>query len=280
LAKKVAVHLLIAVVLNQACLYGYRRANGDLSEHPPAYTYNDGIFLLCFWAPIVQPGDFPLPELRNAIFKNLHYDLRDPTVRNIQCYAPDGLVGRIREEATRRLGYSDALLANKLAKKTALRAVKRDPIGLLKLSAHTYAQFFDTSYLRYTVELDEGFHNPGDPEFRRELLTNFHVQYDGEHHLDTLTLRWHMAAIPWYQFLIVVPFLFTLLTFFAAREYTPQWIYFGVAIWGFTVQSTALTVQPTVRYLTASAWLTFLILGAVAVGVAQNRPAFARSKPL
>jgi hypothetical protein len=270
MAKKVAVHLLIAVVLSQLCLYGYRRGNGALSKHPPAYSYNDGVFLLCFWAPIVQPGDFPIPEWRSAVFKDLHYDLHNPTFRNIQCYAPDGLLGRMSDTTTRKLGYSDSRFVNKLAKKTALRAVKRDPIGLLKLSAHTYAEFFDTPYLQSTAEIDEGFHNPGPPEFRRELLTNFREQYDGEH-LDTLTLRWHMAAIHWYQFLMLVPFLFTLLAFFAVREYTPQWIYFGVAIWGFTAQSIVVTVQPTVRYLTAAAWLSFLILGAVAVGVARNR---------
>lgn len=269
-AKKVVVHLLIAVVLSQLCLYGYRRANGALSKHPPAYSYNDGVFLLCFWAPIVQWEDFPIREWQGAVFKDLHYELRNPAFRNIQCFAPDGLIRRIIDATARKLGYPDGLLANKLAKKTALRAAKRDPVGLLKLSWHTYAQFFDTPYLQSTAEVDEGLHNPGTPEFHKELLTNFHEKFDGNH-LDTLTLRWHMAAIHWYQFLMVVPFLFTLLAFFAAREYTPQWIYFGVATWGFTAQSAVVTVQPTVRYLTAPAWLTFLILGAVAVGVARNR---------
>lgn len=270
LTRKVAVHLLIAVVLSQLCLYGYRRANGALSKHPPAYSYNDGVFLLCFWAPIVQPGDFPIPEWRGAIFSHLHYDLHNPAFRNIQCFAPDGLIHRIIDATTLKRGYPDGLLANKLAKETALRAVKRDPVGLLKLSARTYVEFFDTPYLRSTAEVDEGLHNPGTPEFHKELLTRFREKFDGNH-LDTPILRWHMAAIHWYQFLMLVPFLFTLLAFFAAREYTPQWIYFGVASWGFTAQSAVVTVQPTVRYLTAAAWLTFLILGAVAVGVARNR---------
>jgi hypothetical protein len=270
LAKKVAVHLLIAFVLSQVCLYGYRRANGALSKRPPAYTYNEGVFLLCFWAPLVHPGDFPIPEWRSAVFSNLHYDLRNPAFRNIQCFAPDGLLGRISDATTLRLGHSDGVFVNKLAKKTALRAVKHNPIGLLKLSAHTYAEFFDTSYLQSTAEIDEGLHNPGTPELHQELLTNFREHYDGQH-LDSLTLRWHFAAIHWYQFLMLVPFLFTLMAFFAVREYTTQWIYFGVAIWGFTAQSTVVTVQPTVRYLTAAAWLSFLILGAVTVGVVRNR---------
>ena len=264
--KVIGVHLLIAVLLSQLCLYRYRKWNGKLTHRAPVYIHDDGLFLMSFWAPIIKPDDFPIPALRGAIFDHLKFDLRDPKARNIQRFAPEGVVPRLVAAVDRSNQHYDA---SALAKRTAINAAKRDPVGLLKLSATTWLEFFDTEYLKSSAELDEGLHHSVPQEFRDEVLTQFHERYDGSH-LDTLTQRWHLAATAWYQFLVLAPAILSLLMIFAGREYLAEWIYLGLAVWLFTAQTVVLAALTVVRYLTPDAWLVLLILGAITPGIGQR----------
>jgi hypothetical protein len=264
------VHLLIAVLVSQTCLFCYRHLNGRLSRLPAAYVYADGQFLLCFWAPIVQKGDFPIPELRNAIFDNLQYNLRDPALRANQCYSPGGLVPNLIKAVDARNGGPDAQLEYKLAKRTALRAARRDPLALLRLSAKTFAAYFDTASLRQQEEIEEGFHHDSTPEFKQDLLTRFGERYDGVH-IQSFTQQYHFRMIPWYQFLIVAPLLFIPLALLASREYFLQWMYLGIVALMFACQAVVVTPIPNARYLTALAWLIMLMFSAAIGSVYEKR---------
>jgi hypothetical protein len=268
-AKRAGVHLMIAIVVSQLCLYRYRRLNGKLSDLPPAYLYTDGVFFLCFWAPVIQATDFSDPALRSAIFDHISINLRDPLTRNSQCYVPGGLVPLLRS-AVQAQHPNDLLALNRIAKETALSAITRDPVALVRLIAFTYASFFDTPYLRSSAEWDEGFHNPAPPEFQNQLLTYFHERYD-ESALYSFIQRYHQTALLWYQFLMVAPVLFAVLGFFASRKYLSQWIFLGLGALVFIGQAIVVTPGPVARYLTADAWLTLLMLPAVIVCLRQGR---------
>jgi hypothetical protein len=265
-ARLIAIHLLIAVLLSQLCLYGYRKWNGNLTHRAPVYLHDDGLFLMALWAPVIHPDDFPIPALRGAIFSGLKYDLQDRTLRNVQCFAPDGIVRRLVAAADNPKRYD----ASALAKRTALNAAMRDPAGLSKLFAVTWLDFFNTRYLTSSEELDEGLNHPVDQAFRDELLTHFNVQYDGSH-LHTLTQRWHHAAIAWYQFLVLAPIVLFLLAILASREYIFEWIYMGFGVCLFTGQTIVLSAGPCARHLTADAWLVILMLGAMTSNLPEGR---------
>ncbi|MDQ2840938.1 MAG: hypothetical protein M3Y72_07865 [Acidobacteriota bacterium] len=267
--RQAVVHLLIAVVVSQVCLFCYRHVNGRLSKLPAAYVYADGQFLLCFWAPIVQKGDFPIPELRNAIFDSLQYNLRDPELRNNQCYSPGGLIPNLTKAVEAHNGGPDEQLVYKLAKRTALAAARRDPLALIRLSAKTFAGYFDNPSFRTQVEVDEGFHNSGSPEFKQELLTKFGERYDGVH-IQSLIQRYHNGMVPWYRFLIAAPLVFIPLALFADREYLPQWIYLGIVALMFAAQAVVVAPTPTARYLTALSWVVILMFSA-ALGTIYER---------
>jgi hypothetical protein len=256
-ARLIAIHLLIAVLLSQLLLYGYRRWNGNLTHRAPVYLHDDGLFLMALWAPVIHPDDFPIPALRGAIFGGLKYDMRDRTLRNVQCFAPDGIVRRLVVATDDSKRYD----ASALAKRTALHAAMRDPAGLIQLFAVTWLDFFNTRYLTSNEESDEGLNHPVDQPFRDALLTHFNERYDGSH-LHTLTQRWHHAAIVWYQFLIVAPIVLFLLAILASREYLFEWIYMGFGVCIFTGQVIVLSAGPCARHLTADAWLVILMLGA------------------
>jgi len=261
----VVLHLFVAVLLSQALLYGYRRWNGHLLGRPAAYLYTDGFMLAADWAPVIRPIDFPFAELRQPIFDGVKIDLHDPKARNAQLFAEGGLIPVLRSFV------KDQFLANKLAKKMALRAAKRDPIAVLKLGATTYGSFFDTKYLAYTVGVEEGFGNGEAREQRwiQELATNFNEQFDGIH-IYSLTQKWHAAALPWYKFLMIAPVVVVLLAPFTEKAYWPQWVVMCLFNCMFVGVAVFATQEPTVRYLVADAWLTILSLGALASSVGRR----------
>lgn len=261
LAITVGVHLLLAVLLSQAGLRQYRYWNGNLTHHPPAYIYTDGLFLLCFWAPLIEPADLSRADLRAPVFDGIRFDTHDRFQRGVHCFSPMGLTPRLVSAAAAS-GNSDPVYANDLAKQTALTALMRNPGALLQLSIQTFGDFFNTPYLQLDLELDEGKRNPASTEFHQQLRTYFNTDYT-EPQPDSFTIRWHYAAVNWYRFILLVPPLFTVLAFFAARQYAAEWIYLGILSWMFSFQAVVVTAQPAPRYLTAEAWFTFLLLGAV-----------------
>lgn len=262
-ARWFAIHLAISVVLSQGLLYGYRVKNSELTGFPPAYLYTDGPFLLGDWAPIVEPIDVSDPALRKKIFGPLKVPLKMRSMRDAHHFAPGGLRSTI-EAATRRWdGSVDVVRANKLAKEIAIHAAERDPLGLIKLSAETFEDYFNKPYFLSSIRLSEGGHQKVPKEFSDEIWKYFHARYQ-QLEPGSLTQRWHSAAVPWYLFLLFVPLIFTCLALMAQSTYAPQWIFFAVMAWAVVLQAAALSAGPTERYLMPLAWLVFPMMGAVA----------------
>jgi hypothetical protein len=268
-ARWFAIHLVISVVLSQGLLYGYRLKNSELTGFPPAYLYADGPLLLGDWAPIVQPIDVPDPALRKKIFDALTVPLKPRAARDAHHFAPGGLRSTV-EAATRKWdGSVDVVRSNNLAKEIAIRAAERDPLGLIELSAQTFADYFNTSYFLSSIELDEGAHHQVSKQFSDEIWKRFHARYQ-QLNPGSLTQRWHHAAVPWYLFLLFVPLIFTCLAIVAQRLYAPQYIFLGIMAWAVVLQAAALSAGPIERYLVPLAWLVFPMMGAVATSCARR----------
>jgi hypothetical protein len=258
---KVSTHLALAIAVSQAGLYGYRQWNGNLSNREPAYMYKDGLFLLAAMAPVVQPRDFPIPELRGPIFDHLKFNLRDPRLRIAQCFGDGGLDDLLTQKVNAKFGDDPRTSPNKLARKTALRALKRNPLGALRLTMNTWLDYFDSRYLADTVYREEGKSNKAAEGFKKEIRQNVGWEYNDAWR-NSLIQRWHKIALPWYQFLMVLPILFTALTLLSRGRNVTELIYFGFASWIFMLPAT-VTAEPTVRYLVAFEWMTPLLLGAL-----------------
>ncbi|HWF46659.1 MAG TPA: hypothetical protein VG168_06620 [Bryobacteraceae bacterium] len=266
---RAAAHLGIAVMVCQAALYGYRHWNGHLTHRAPAYNYSDGLFLASFWAPVIESRDFPIADLRDPIFNHLVFDLKNPKFRNNQCFSPGGLDENIIKETTSKFGGDGLTYPNKLAKKTALRAAKRNPLGLLHLFYVTAQEYFDPTYFRSTVQLEEGSVQVAGAEFDRELRDDFHQGYAPQR--STMIQRWHLSAEPWYQFLLLAPLVFLITAVASGRPYAREKIFFGVAVYGLTLGAIALTQEPSVRYMVPDAWLAPLIFGAPLAAMLSRR---------
>lgn len=269
-ARWFAIHLAISVVLSQGLLYGYRVKNSELTGFPPAYMYSNGAFLLADWAPIVQPVDVSDPVLRKKIFGPLTVPLKNRAARDAQHFAPGGLNSTIEAATKKWDGSVDVIRANELAKEIAIHAAERDPLGLIKLSAATFMDYFNGRYFLSNIELDEGGHHLVPKQFSDEIWKYFHARYQ-QFNPGSLTQRWHHAAVPWYLLLLSVPLIFTCLAFGAQSAYASQWIFFGIMAWAFALQAVVVSSGPTERYLTPLAWLVFPMMGAVATSCARRR---------
>jgi hypothetical protein len=262
-ARWFAIHLAISVILSQGLLYGYRVKNSELTGFSPAYLYTDGPFLLGDWAPIVEPSDVGDPALRKKIFDPLTVPLKPRAARDAHHFAPGGLRSTIEAATKKWDGSVDVVRANDVAKQIAIHAAERDPLGLIKLSVETFADYFNVSYFLSSIELYEGAHHQVPKQFSDEIWKYFHARYQ-QLNPGSLTQRWHHAAVPWYLFLLFVPLIFTCLALMAQRLYAPQWIFLGIMAWAVVFQAAALSAGPTERYLMPLAWLAFPMMGAVA----------------
>lgn len=271
-----AIHLAISLIVSQGFLYGYRVKNSKLTGFPPAYMYTDGPFLLGDWAPIVQPIDVSDPVFRKKIFGPLTVPLKNRAARDAHHFAPGGLRSTIEAATKKRDGSIDVVGANEVAKQIAIHAVERDPLGLLKLSAETFADYFNRRYFLSNIELDEGAHHPVPKQFSDEIWKYFHARYQ-QLEPGSLTQRWHHAAVPWYLFLLFVPPIFTCLAFGAQSVYAPQWVFLGFMAWAVVLQAVALSAGPTERYLMPLAWLVFPMIGAVITSGASR---WSKRKPV
>lgn len=88
----VGLHVFISFCLTLVIHTGYRHLFGRLSGGEPGYNLRNGLFLLAAWAPVVEPEDFPYPELRGTVFGNLVCDYKDRAARPCQRFREGGSV--------------------------------------------------------------------------------------------------------------------------------------------------------------------------------------------
>jgi hypothetical protein len=152
--------------------------------------------------------------------------------------------------------------ANRLAKKTALRAMKRDPLGLLKLAAYTYGEFFHRDRIEWALELNQGqFVEPVPPDvlFIRKM---FGIDTT-RRRFDSLTKRWEQASVPWCWLLVVLPFVYLIFLASKWRKVEPTEFVCLLVLWIILVEGVIPTEFANPRYLTAEAWLAWIVLGSM-----------------
>jgi hypothetical protein len=222
-----------------------------------AFLYADGLFLASAFAPLIRPGDYPIAEQRNAIFGGLKHPLNNRRMREThRWYDGDLCVLMIKESG------GDLFKANKLAKKTALRAAKRDPLGVLRLAALTFVDYFDSDYLNEATLTDEGQGQSVSAEQIRDFKLYFRADFT-QSYVDSFTKRWHRKCQIWYLSVLLLPLFFLLHILVYWRQSTPYHWLCAVFALVFLEGATLTTVRPVPRFLTAMAWLGCIIVGAI-----------------
>jgi hypothetical protein len=250
-----AMHLVASVVLTLSLHSAYKSLNGFLSHKPPAYLYESGFFLLTAWAPVINPVDFPRPDIVNNVFGQLKYDLSDRKNRGFQRWVDGGLIENIKHSV-------DFLEADRLARATAINALKRDPLGLASLSLLTFKDYFDTEMIHRIMHWELKNYMPlSDYGFDKSLLDHFGISPEHLPYLRTLTSRYYFAAWPWYLLLPCMPFLAFVALLVCGKEIRKYSFVVFLSSFFIIAVASSLTSGIWIRYLHAIGWLSFLVIG-------------------
>ncbi len=247
--------LFLAVLSSQAMLWGYRHVYGDLTQEAPAYLSRDGYFLLADMSPIVTPADYPDAAKREQVFGHLTFPLRNPDSRRPTRWMEGGLCS-----AVLKASGNDESLANRIARQTAIAAIRRNPTGVLWLGAFTYREFFDREKLLWTLRLEQG--QMVEPDGNEVALMRYFRPLDVTHrNFNTIIGRWQNVSTLWCWMVILTP----LLALLASAVWGRQTI---AADW-FTLLCSLILLAAAVipvdiaspRYLLPLSWLTLVIIG-------------------
>lgn len=252
-----ALHVTVSLAATFFLHSAYKQLNGFLVNAPPEYQYQSGFFLLADWAPVVKAEDLPYPGLSGVVFSNLRFDLTDRSTRGAQRWMVGGLISNIKNT------LPDTLEADKVAKRTAINALKRDPRGVVFLAAQGFADYWDRENLEKCMMVDRGGNRELPPGLLQVLQENFDLDAESFPTLQTLTNSYYFAVWPWYLFLLLTPLCALFSLFFCDVNLFRQFCIIFIATSVLVIVASVLIERPTIRYLHALEWLFVLILGSV-----------------
>jgi len=256
---RISAHIVMSVLLLFVFTTSYKHLHGYLQyKKPPAYSYDDGFFALTFVVPILEPEDFPYEKLGRQLLGDPAWPL-DRMNRAMHRWAKDGIVARLRKLVP------DRLQANAIARQTAFHAVIHRPHAFLHLGWQTFTDYFDPSYLRYSMESDLEKRRLED-KFHNLIKTRFRYSSDksSPFELKSLTGRYFLESARWLQILLFLPLGWLLLS--AVTRDPDQrrkilfasllvLILFGVAVF--------LVERPMPRFMHILPWFACLMAGVV-----------------
>lgn len=255
----VTIGLMLSIASSQFLLREYRLLYRSLYNPKvrPAYLYADGYFLLSDFAPVVTPADYPDDGSRAWVFSHLGVPLSDPQARDAQRWWNNGLCTVIEHAP----GLND-YTGNRVARKTALHAIRRNPVGFARLVLINISGYFQRPFLKKMITMDEEYGwqlTSKESTFFRDLFGFTHRSSDD----DSLIHKWHRFTWPWYPLLILVPGLYTFaLAVLHRRASSIDW-FLLLPAWSLWITAAVTISRPTPRYETPLAWLAFALAGTV-----------------
>lgn len=250
-ARVCAGHLLLSVTLMFLLHAGYKQANGWLSHRKPDYLYSTGATLLAYWAPVLQPEDASDPRLADLIRRGDEFGLRNPAFRNGQRFRPGGLIDRLSKLERNRSK------ADSVAKKTALHALWRDPLGILGIGWRTYVGYWNVAAMKKCAVLDFSFRRPPDDKLIALLASRFHLTYAKGTTTMSVIQLYYVVAWPYYFLLLLSPLLSGLaIALRSVRRYAIL-LFVHISI----MMAMAMTFgSGSIRYLQPISFMTLLVL--------------------
>lgn len=263
--KAALVHLTTSIAMMLLFHGVYKQVNGLITGREPAYLYATGLHLLAFWAPILVPADATDERLAQIIKEGEEFDIKELTERNNQRFKPGYLVDRWQEEEP------DVSEASQVAKETALRALRRDPLGVLRLAARTFAQYWDFKGIQHYGTIDLG-HNDLTSEQCTTLAEEFHFATDGRiiGAPPTLLQRFFLVSWPYCYLVLLSPFLSALAVYLASEKRLALLVLVHLVI--LLAVTFTFAVAPSLRYLQPASVLALLTIALCLRGFLDSRP--------
>ena len=258
----VVASILMMLVLHDV----YKYANGRLSHREPDYLYETGAHLASVWAPVLEPSDASDRRFGDII-ANEQIKTKNLRLRNAQQFGKGLLMDRWHEIE------KDVRTNDRVARETAMNALRRRPFEILGLAVKTYEGYWIPKDIRRYARTDLGYGKVND-DARRMFAENFNFQAvkDLREQRQSLLQQCFLGSLPYYLILTVSPLLCAFATWLSRDRAFAFLLFIQASI--LMVVVTALSPQACVRYLQPVSLLTLLSIAICADSrTPKGRPA-------
>ncbi len=129
----------------------YKQAYGKLRNRESAYLHDAGAHLVSVWAPALEPDDATDPRFGELIAEGDKFKLKDLRFRNAQLFGKGFLIHRWRQIEHNRKK------SDRIAKGTAMNALRRRPLQIVGLAMQTYMGYWGIASIQSYAREDLGY---------------------------------------------------------------------------------------------------------------------------
>jgi len=274
--RQLAVHTLIAMLATSLLHTGYKqwRAYEHGGMKPHDYIAYGGYFKLGLVTPLVKPEHLRGLGLPDDLLSRDIFALDDPHTRESQLWQANGLIDLIRKSVGDGKG-------NRTAGKIAERALRSDPLGLVRLAYLTTWDYFNRAEVEHRMADDLGNRMP-DAELEAKLRQNYGFEYPAPEAWPSPTRNWFGTSAPWLIACMLLLAPLGLATILAGwRHMRRPSALLGVASLGVVAGHVLFSHIISFRYLHAFPFFVLLNIGALAaLWMRQVEPAPQLDLPL
>jgi hypothetical protein len=241
----------------------YKQVYGELRKRESAYLYDAGAHLVSVWAPALEPDDATDPRFRELIAEGDNFKLKDLRLRNAQHFGKGFLIDRWRQIENNRKKN------DRIAKETAMNALRRRPLQIVGLAMKTYMGYWGIASIQSYAREDLGYGELTEEQIK-VLAEKF--QFIAVKLLPSqpfsLLQRYFLTGWPYYFIVAVSPLTCALATWVSRERAFAFLLLVHASI--LMVVITALSPQASVRYLQPVSILTLLSIAILVDWIASR----------
>ncbi len=190
--RRIAAHMGIALILLCALHGGYRQFIATHYHTAPSWSSRSGLMELGLVAPLVKPEHLWAEGVSPNVLSLLRHVLRDPDERNGQMWAAFGLADV--------LGIDDSEAGERLGGRIAGRALRDDPLGLLRLGMSNFKGYFHPLVAGRRLQMDRASEQPYGPDVQALARSVLNTAVVGTEKRESPARRWFTFASLWLVF--------------------------------------------------------------------------------
>lgn len=254
-ARALALHVSIAVAMLATSHFAYMHLYGRVTNSTPGYLAYTGMMRIGLVAPLIKPNHFDGTGVSGEVLSRVGRPLEDHWQRGHHIWEEDGLWQALQRETAS---------AEEVARTITGRAMRDNPVGLLRINLETLGGYFDASRRHWRM-LDDLGTIPPSPEDLRQIRAWTGWDMRGRHELESPAQRlfansgWWLTAC-----LFVLPVLSVLTIVLGLRHpRSAQFLLLGLASAGMFASHLLFSHIVSFRYIHPLPWFVFANLAAI-----------------
>ncbi len=264
IAKLALAHIAVSVLVTIVSHGAYKSYYGKLLNLPPAYNYKDGIFLVSAWIPFAGEEDFPDPDLRAKVFNNMIYDIKNVRAAAFHAFSGPGSFSSSIIDAY----GGDIYKANGVAKKMAVNAMLRDPLGLASRTVNIYKRYFDVEEMLMRIDEELGLKRK--MEWTEVIDKAYLINSGDVQKQTTFTKKYFKKSILWFWVVFFTPLIIAVSLIVSPGRHRAVLIFLLSSSAILFLNLGLFSFYPTIRYMQPLAWILIMVMGVIVASVLEK----------